>query len=116
MRRFTCVESSPPCVSRTTYPWVLEACLLAWKHPNVYLELAAHRPKYMAGPGTGWEPLFRFGTTTIADKILYGSGWVLLGSPPAQLLEEVAEWPLDDAVRDQWFYANAAKLLKLELP
>jgi predicted TIM-barrel fold metal-dependent hydrolase len=53
-------------VSHGGYPWVLEAVLLAWKHPRVYLELAAHRPKYFATPGTGWEPLLRFGQTTIA--------------------------------------------------
>ena len=38
-------------LSHAGYPWVLEACLLAWKHPNVYLELAAHRPKYFLTPG-----------------------------------------------------------------
>src|SRR5207245_2653930 len=30
-------------MSHGGYPWVLEACLLAWKYENVYLELAAHR-------------------------------------------------------------------------
>ena len=44
-------------MSHAGYPWVLEACLVAWKHPNVYLELGAHRPKYFAAPGAGWEPL-----------------------------------------------------------
>lgn len=37
-------------MSHGGYPWVLQACLIAWKHPNVYLELAAHRPKYFASP------------------------------------------------------------------
>ena len=31
-------------MSHAGYPWVLESVLLAWKYPNVYLELAAHRP------------------------------------------------------------------------
>ena len=30
-------------MSHGGYPWVLEACLVAWKHPNVYLELGADR-------------------------------------------------------------------------
>jgi predicted TIM-barrel fold metal-dependent hydrolase len=34
-------------LSHAGYPWVLEACLLAWKHPNLYLELAAHRPQIL---------------------------------------------------------------------
>ena len=97
--------------SHAGYPWVLEAAMLAWKHPHLYLELAAHRPKYMSRAGTGWEPLFRFGSTTIQDKILYGSGWMLLGAPPAQLLEEVAAWPLDETIRTKWLHDNAAGLL-----
>jgi predicted TIM-barrel fold metal-dependent hydrolase len=32
-------------MSHGGYPWVLEAVLLAWKYPNVYLEVAAHRPR-----------------------------------------------------------------------
>ena len=75
-------------MSHAGYPWVLEACLLAWKYPNVYLELAAHRPRYLATAGTGWEPLLRFGQTTIRDKVLFGTGWFLLGRPPAQILDE----------------------------
>ena len=61
-------------LSHAGYPWVLEACLLAWKHPNVYLEIAAHRPRYFAAPGAGWEPLLRYGQTTIREKVLYGTG------------------------------------------
>ena len=68
-------------MSHAGYPWVLESALLAWKYPNVYLELAAHRPRYLATPGTGWEPLLRYGTTTIRDKVLFGTGWFLLGRP-----------------------------------
>ena len=56
-------------MSHAGYPWVLEACLVAWKHPNVYLELGAHRPKYFAAAGAGWEALMRFGQTTIGDKV-----------------------------------------------
>ena len=37
-------------VSHGGYPWVLEAVLLAWKHPHVYLELAAHRPQVLRRP------------------------------------------------------------------
>ena len=45
---------------------------LAWKYPNVYLELAAHRPRYLATPGTGWEPLLRYGTTRSATRSCSG--------------------------------------------
>jgi hypothetical protein len=98
-------------LSHGGYPWVLEARLLACKHPNLYLELAAHRPRYFAAPGAGWEPLLRFGQTTIRDKILYGTGAFLLGRRPAELVAETRALPLDPGVLDQWLYGNAARLL-----
>jgi predicted TIM-barrel fold metal-dependent hydrolase len=98
-------------MSHGGYPWVLEACLLAWKYPGVYLELGAHRPKYLAAAGSGWEPLFRFGQTTIADKVLYGSGWFLLGRPPAELLAEFRALPLRPGVLERWLYRNAEAIV-----
>jgi len=101
-------------LSHAGYPWVLEACLLAWKHPNVYLELAAHRPRYFTAPGAGWEPLLRYGQTTIQDKILYGSGAFLIGRPPAELLAEMRALPLAPGVMEKWLWRNAAALLGIE--
>lgn len=98
-------------LSHAGYPWVLEACLLAWKHPNVYLELAAHRPRYFTAPGTGWEPLLRFGQTTIQDKILFGSGAFLIGRPVRALLDEFRALPLRPAVMEKWLWRNAARVL-----
>lgn len=98
-------------LSHAGYPWVLEACLAAWKHPNLYLELAAHRPRYFTAPGTGWEPLLRFGQTTIQDKVLYGTGSFLLGRPPAELVTEFRELPIEEAVMEKWLYRNAARVL-----
>lgn len=100
-------------LSHAGYPWVLEACLLAWKHPNLYLELAAHRPKYFTAPGAGWEPLMRFGQSTIQDKILFGSGAFLIGRPPAELLAEFRALPLPPAIMEKWLWRNAARLLGL---
>ena len=100
-------------MSHGGYPWVLDAVLIAWKHPNVYLELAAHRPKYFAEPGTGWEPLLRFGQTTIADKVLFGTGWFLLGRTPEAVVSEFRRLPVKPAVMEQWLSGNAARLLGL---
>jgi predicted TIM-barrel fold metal-dependent hydrolase len=103
-------------MSHGGYPWVLEAVLLAWKYPGVYLELAAHRPRYLATPGTGWEPLLRFGQTTVADKVLYGSGFFLLGRPPADLVREFRQLPLAPAVMEKWLFRNAATVLGQPVP
>jgi predicted TIM-barrel fold metal-dependent hydrolase len=97
--------------SHAGYPWVLEAVLLAWKHENVFLELAAHRPRYLAQTGTGWEPLLRFGQTTIQDKVLFGSGWFLLGRPPAEIVEEFRALPVEPSVLEKWLHGNAERLL-----
>jgi hypothetical protein len=101
-------------LSHAGYPWVLEACLVAWKHPNVYLELAAHRPKYFTTPGAGWEPLMQYGQTTIQDKVLYGTGAFLLSRSPAELLAEFHALPLKPEVKEKWLWTNAAALLGLE--
>jgi len=98
-------------MSHAGYPWVLEAVLLAWKYPNVYLELAAHRPRYIAAPGTGWEPLLRFGPRTIREKVMFGTGWFLLGRPPGQVLEEFRELPIPADVMELWLHGNAERLL-----
>jgi predicted TIM-barrel fold metal-dependent hydrolase len=98
-------------LSHGGYPWVLEAVLLAWKYEHVYLELAAHRPKYLGEPGAGWEPLLRFGQSTIADKVLYGSGWFLLQRSPAELVAEFRALPVKPAAMERWLGGNAERLL-----
>jgi predicted TIM-barrel fold metal-dependent hydrolase len=100
-------------LSHAGYPWVLEACLVAWKHPHVYLELGAHRPKYFTAPGAGWEPLFRYGQSTIQDKVLYGSGAFLLARRPAELLAEFRALPIRPEVMEKWLWRNAAALLQI---
>jgi predicted TIM-barrel fold metal-dependent hydrolase len=101
-------------LSHAGYPWVLEACLLAWKHPNLYLELAAHRPRYFTAPGAGWDPLLRLGQTTVQDKILYGTGAFLLGRSPAELIDELRALPLKPEVLEKWLWRNATALLGLD--
>lgn len=101
-------------MSHGGYPWVLQACLIAWKHPNVYLELAAHRPKYFASPGAGWEPLMRFGQTTIRNKIVYGTGGFLINRPYLQLCDEMRALPVPREVVEDWLWRNATRVLRLD--
>jgi predicted TIM-barrel fold metal-dependent hydrolase len=103
-------------MSHAGYPWVLEACLIAWKHPNVYLELAAHRPRYFTAAGAGWEPLLRYGTTTIADKVLYGTGAFLINRPAAELLTEFRALPIAPEIARKWLYDNAVRMLDITPP
>ena len=74
-------------------------------------ELSAHRPKYLAEPGTGWEPLLRFGQTTIAEKVLWGSGAFLLQRPVGELVAEFRTLPVRPAVMERWLGGNAERVL-----
>jgi len=55
------------------WPWVNEMVAVAWRNPNIYIDIASYLPKYLSMQGTGWEPLMHFGNTVLQDKILFGS-------------------------------------------
>lgn len=95
------------------WPWVNEMVALAWRHDNLFVDLSAHRPKYVAKPGSGWEMLLHFGNTTIQDKILFGSDWLNLGIHISQVIEEVRSFPLKPDVVDRWLSENARKVFNL---
>ena len=63
---------------------------------------------------TVWEPLLRYGQTTIQDKVLYGTGSFLLGRAPAELVAEFRQLPIDPAVMQKWLYGNAARVLAMD--
>jgi len=91
------------------WPWVAELVACAWKHPNVYIDIGAQMPKYIAKPGTGWEPLLVHGNSTIQDKVLFASDSML---PQKELIQQMYDaLPLKDSVREKWLYKNAEALL-----
>jgi predicted TIM-barrel fold metal-dependent hydrolase len=93
------------------WPWVPELVGLARRHQNIYIDMAAHRPKYLAKPGSGFEMLLQFGNTLLQDKILFASSWLTLGLPLKQIVQEMYELPLKDSVKQKWMHDNAARLL-----
>ena len=93
------------------WPWVTEMVAVAWKHPNVYIEIGAVSPKYIGTPGTGWEPLMVYGTSLLQDRVLFATDNML---PPKRCVDELKALPLKDAVKDKWLGGNAARLLGLE--
>lgn len=94
------------------WPWVEELVGVAWRHPNVYIKIAAVRPLYLSRPGTGWEPLVYYGNSILQDRILFASAWPLL--PLARTIEEVRNLPLKAPVKEKWLYRNAARLFGVE--
>ena len=95
------------------WPWVPELVGAARRHKNLYIDLAAHRPRNIPKPGSGWEMMLQFGNTLLQDRILFASSWMTLGMHPADVVQEYNELPLRDAVHRKWMGDNAVNLLNL---
>jgi predicted TIM-barrel fold metal-dependent hydrolase len=96
------------------WPWVMDMMMVAWRHPNVYVDISAHRPKHLTLPGAGWEPLLQYGARMLSDRVIFGSTWTLLQMSIATLVAEVRELPLKDGVADKWLGQNAARFFNLD--
>ncbi len=86
-------------MSHGGYPWVLQACLITG-NTNVYLELAAHRPKYLRFTGRWMGAADEFGQTTIRNKIVYGTGGFLINRPYLQLCDGIRALPVQEVLED----------------
>jgi len=94
------------------WPWVAELTAVAWRNPNVYIDIASYLPKYLAMPGSGWETLLNLGNSILQDKVLFGSTWLFMGQSIRQLADGVMDLPLKEAVKEKWLYHNAAALFE----
>lgn len=90
------------------WPWVLDTMALAWRHPNVYIEISGVRTKYLALAGTGWEPLMVYGNSILSRKVLWGSNWPQVD--PRESIETIRSFPLKESTKAQWLGENAAQL------
>jgi uncharacterized protein len=95
------------------WPWVMDMMMVAWRHPNVFVDISAHRPKHFMIQGAGWEPLMQYGTRMLADKIIFASTWTLLAMSIESLIGEVRALPMKDGVADKWLGLNAARFFDL---
>lgn len=92
------------------WPWVAELTAVAWRNPNVYIDIASYLPKYLAMPGGGWETLLSLGNSILQDRVIFGSTWLFMGQSIRQLADGVMELPLKEEVKEKWLYHNAAAL------
>lgn len=92
------------------WPWMDEMVAVAWRNPNVYIDISGYLPRYFHGPGSGWEPLLNFGNSILQDRVLFGSVWVLMGLSIKQLADGIMDLPLKEEVKGKWLYDNAARL------
>ena len=93
------------------WPWVSELVPLMLRHPNLYCDIAAHRPRYLARPASGWEMLLQMGNNRLQDKVMIGISALTIGAPYETLLAEALELPLHAPVLEKWLYHNAARVL-----
>lgn len=92
------------------WPWVNELIAIAWKHPMVYIEIGAISPRYIAMPGTGWEPLLVYGQSLIQERVLWATDCML---PFGCSLAEAREVPIKPEALEKWLGDNAARLLNV---
>ena len=95
------------------WPWVNEMVAVAWKHPNVYLEIGGVSPKYIARPGTGWELFLTYANSLLQDQILFATDSLI---PHERAVKEVDLLPLKDEVKEKLLYMNAMRVLNLRMP
>ncbi len=69
------------------WPWAAEMVAVARKHPQVLMDFGGLAPKYLGLPGSGWEVMFRFMNSLLADQILFATDW-----PVFHMQRAVAEW------------------------
>lgn len=91
------------------WPWTAEMVAVARKHPRVYLEFGGLAPKYVGTPGTGWEPVFRFMNSLLADQVLHGTDWPVF--PMQRALAEWRQLGLKEPVLRNLLGGNASRLL-----
>jgi len=90
------------------WPWVTEMVAVAWKHPNVFIELGAISPKYIAKPGSGWEPVLTYGNSVLQDQILFATDSLI---PYQRVFKEIDQLPLKDSVKEKFVSTNAMRVL-----
>ncbi len=95
------------------WPWVADMIGLLRRHPNLYCDTAAHRPRHFATKGSGWEQFLQFGNTLLQDKIMVGLSRALMGRSFEELIAEYENLPLKDPVIEKWLYHNAARFFRI---
>jgi uncharacterized protein len=94
------------------WPWVADMIGLLRRHPNLYCDTAAHRPRHFATKGAGWEEFMQFGNTLLQDKIMVGLSRSTFGLSFEQIISEYLALPLKDSVKEKWLYRNAQTFLR----
>jgi predicted TIM-barrel fold metal-dependent hydrolase len=87
--------------SHTGWPWVDELIAMAYKHENVYMDVAAHRPKY-------WEPQT---LKNVDGRLRTKTVWGTNGAN--NFLDDWDELPIRDEAKNLVLRENALRIYKI---
>lgn len=96
------------------WPWVTDMVGLLRRHPNLYCDTSAHRPKYFSKPGSGWDMFCQFGDSLLQDKVMVGLSRYLFNTPFQDLAAEYQDLPLKEKTVNKWLYGNAKRFFAEE--
>ncbi|RYF42848.1 MAG: amidohydrolase [Comamonadaceae bacterium] len=99
------------CASPPGWPWVTELLAVAWRHPTVWIGTLAMRPKLLATPHSGYEPLLQYGKTVLKQRMMFGTAFPMM--PVEKTLNEFRALPLPEDVQALWLEGNAKAFLRL---
>ncbi|MBI3513575.1 MAG: amidohydrolase [Proteobacteria bacterium] len=86
-------------------PWHDEMIAMAWKHPNVFIGLDAHSPRYWP------ESVVRYADSYGQDKVLFGTDFPVLDF--ARTRREIDALGLKPAAKRKLLRDNARRVYKL---
>lgn len=87
-------------------PWHEEMMILAWKHPNVYIETSARVPKHWP------ESFVKFASTYGQDKTLWATDYPLLSFK--RCIDEIEDLNISFTAKKKLLRDNAIRAFKLE--
>lgn len=92
--------------AHTGWPWVEELIALAWKHPNVYIAVSGHAPKY-------WDKsLIHFMNSRGIGKVMWGTDYPLILHEES--LTQIEELGLKPEAKRALLRETAVKVFKFE--
>jgi predicted TIM-barrel fold metal-dependent hydrolase len=86
------------------WPWVSQGIAVAYRHPNVYIDISAMHPMMI-------PEIVQASRTILKEKLLFGSAHPLM--EPKKAVKWWESLNLEEDVKDHLFYKNAARLIGL---
>lgn len=94
------------------WPWVGEMMALGMRHKNVYVNLEVYEYKQLGINGSGFEMYREYVKGRLRKKLTFASMAATQGIPLKELIQQVLDLPLDDGIKEDILYNNAARFLR----